>query len=102
MRHTLLPRSTGLLFCLRDLAQKVPDLKIVDLTVAYPGMCVALYLFFVEVVDSTSHRPSEGYGQDYYTLQSVFGHGQAPVRSISFPEPKLNLSFSLLSTFTTA
>jgi hypothetical protein len=29
-----------MLFCLRALAQKIPDLKVIDLTVAYPGMCV--------------------------------------------------------------
>ena len=60
MRHCLLPRSTGLLFCLRALAARVPHLELVDLTIGYEGI------------------PATGYGQDYYTLQSTFGAGQPP------------------------
>jgi hypothetical protein len=37
-RHLLLPRSTGLLFCLRSLSPRIPDLKLVDLTIGYPGV----------------------------------------------------------------
>lgn len=33
----LLPRSTGLHYALRALAPKVPSLKLLDITVAYPG-----------------------------------------------------------------
>lgn len=58
--HTLLPRSTGLHFCLRTLSPKISDLRLVDVTIAYPGI------------------PSKGYGQDYYTLQSIFGAGVPP------------------------
>merc|ERR1712093_25211 len=58
--HTLLPRSTGLLFCLRSLAPRVPELRLLDATIAYPGI------------------PGRGYGQDYYTLQSIFGAGVPP------------------------
>lgn len=54
MRNCLLPRSTGLLFALRTLAPYVPDLHILDVTMAYPGI------------------PPAGYGQSYYTLRSVF------------------------------
>lgn len=36
--HTLLPRSTGLLFCLRTLLPRIPTLKLLDLTIAYPGI----------------------------------------------------------------
>jgi len=54
MSHTLLPRSTGLLYSLRALSPKVPALKILDVTVAYPGI------------------PRTGYGQSYYTLRSIF------------------------------
>ncbi|MBW0501619.1 hypothetical protein O181_041334 [Austropuccinia psidii MF-1] len=60
LRHCLLPRSTGSLFCIRALSRKVPDLKLIDLTIGYPGI------------------PPDGYGQDYYTLQSIFGYGHPP------------------------
>lgn len=58
--YTLLPRSTGLLFCLRSLAPLVPDLQLLDVTIAYPGI------------------PQDGYGQDHYTLQSIFGRRVPP------------------------
>jgi len=54
MLHTLLPRSTGLLYSLRSLAQSIPDLHLIDVTIAYPGI------------------PPKGYGQSYYTLRSIF------------------------------
>jgi len=59
-RNCLLPRSTGLLFCLRSLSPRVPTLRLLDVTIGYPGI------------------PSGGYGQDYYTLQSIFGRGAPP------------------------
>lgn len=62
MKHALLPRATGLHTCLRALARKIPDLKLVDLTIGYEGV------------------PPQGYGQDYYTLAAYFGFGDAPVR----------------------
>lgn len=62
MQHMLLPRSTGLLFCLRALAPHMPELKLLDVTVAYPGI------------------PRGGYGQAYYTLRSVFMQGVPPPR----------------------
>lgn len=37
MRNILLPRSTGLHYSLRSLAPRIPDLKLLDLTVVYPG-----------------------------------------------------------------
>ncbi|RPD63108.1 hypothetical protein L227DRAFT_572947 [Lentinus tigrinus ALCF2SS1-6] len=54
MTHTLLPRSTGLQYSLRSLAPRVPNLQLLDITMAYPGI------------------PYLGYGQDYYTLRSIF------------------------------
>ena len=33
----LLPRSTGLHHSLRSLASRIPDLRLLDLTVVYPG-----------------------------------------------------------------
>ncbi|CAE6378535.1 unnamed protein product [Rhizoctonia solani] len=62
MRHILLPRSTGLLFCLRALAPHMPSLKLLDVTIAYPGI------------------PRGGYGQAYYTLRSIFMQGVPPPR----------------------
>lgn len=37
MKNILLPRSTGLHYSLRSLAPRIPDLKLLDLTVVYPG-----------------------------------------------------------------
>ncbi|KAF9036424.1 hypothetical protein BDZ89DRAFT_1011267 [Hymenopellis radicata] len=60
LTHTLLPRSTGLHYSLRSLAARIPDLRLIDVTVLYPGI------------------PPLHYGQDYYTLRSVFFDGVAP------------------------
>ncbi|GAA96113.1 uncharacterized protein L969DRAFT_14311 [Mixia osmundae IAM 14324] len=60
MKHQILPRSTGLLFCLRALAKEVPSLSVIDITIGYEGI------------------PEGDYGQDYYSLQSIFGAGQSP------------------------
>jgi len=54
------PRSTGLLFCLKTLSAKVPDLQLLDLTIGYPGV------------------PAGKYPQDYYGLFSVFLYGVPP------------------------
>ena len=59
-RNELLPRSTGLLFCLRALSPRVPNLRLLDITIGYPGI------------------PAGKYGQDYYTLQSIYGHSTPP------------------------
>lgn len=58
--NVLLPRSTGLLFILRSMAPSIPNLQLLDVTVGYPGI------------------PPAGYGQDYYTLRSIFFQGIAP------------------------
>jgi lysocardiolipin and lysophospholipid acyltransferase len=55
MVHTLLPRSTGLHHVLRTLAPRIPNLDVIDLTVAYPGI------------------PYRGIPQEFYTLRSIFG-----------------------------
>ncbi|KAG6861205.1 hypothetical protein C0995_002554 [Termitomyces sp. Mi166 len=60
LNNLLLPRSTGLYYSLRSLAPRVPNLKLIDLTVVYPGI------------------PPMGYGQDYYTLRSIFMDGVPP------------------------
>lgn len=56
------------------MATAIPDLKLVDITIGYPGI------------------PSTGYGQDFYTLRSMFFQGIAPpaihlhLRLYSMPE----------------
>ncbi|KZO95979.1 hypothetical protein CALVIDRAFT_537566 [Calocera viscosa TUFC12733] len=60
MKNMLLPRSTGLLFCLRTLSPSIPNLAVVDFTIGYAGI------------------PAGGYGQDFYTLRSVFFNGISP------------------------
>ena len=60
MKNTLLPRSTGLFFCLRTLAKEMDDLWLIDFTIGYPGV------------------PAGGFGQDYYTLRSIFMQGTPP------------------------
>ncbi|KAI0824184.1 acyltransferase-domain-containing protein [Trametes gibbosa] len=60
MTHTLLPRSTGLHYSLRSLAPRIPSLQLIDITMAYPGI------------------PPLHYGQDYYTLRSIFCDGVPP------------------------
>ncbi len=41
MTHTLLPRSTGLHYSLRALSSCIPNLQLLDITVAYAGMSLA-------------------------------------------------------------
>lgn len=60
MTHTLLPRSTGLHYSLRSLSPRIPELRLIDVTVVYPGI------------------PPLHYGQDFYTLRSVFFDGLPP------------------------
>ncbi|EIW86486.1 hypothetical protein CONPUDRAFT_44786 [Coniophora puteana RWD-64-598 SS2] len=54
LSNLLLPRSTGLLYSLRSLAPRMPSLKLIDITMVYPGV------------------PPMGYGQSWYTLRSIF------------------------------
>ncbi|KAF2715183.1 acyltransferase-domain-containing protein [Pleomassaria siparia CBS 279.74] len=68
MRHCLLPRSTGLLFCLQELKQTVD--WVYDCTVAYEG-----------VPKLTRDRRGK-YGQDFFTLRSSYCQGRPP-KSIS-------------------
>ncbi|KAL0580279.1 hypothetical protein V5O48_001696 [Marasmius crinis-equi] len=60
MTNILLPRSTGLHYSLRSLAPRVKDLRMIDVTMVYPGI------------------PPLGYGQNYYTLRSIFFDGVPP------------------------
>jgi lysocardiolipin and lysophospholipid acyltransferase len=57
-KHALLPRSTGLRFCLENLSSSVHWLY--DCTLAYEGV------------------PEDGFPQDYYTLRSLYLEGRPP------------------------
>ena len=76
MKNLLLPRSTGLHYSLRSLAPKIPDLRLLDMTVVYPGMLY--YRGNAAVTDQIIGIPPMQYGQDYYTLRSIFFDGVAP------------------------
>ncbi|KAI9741809.1 MAG: hypothetical protein M1834_000195 [Cirrosporium novae-zelandiae] len=58
MKHQLLPRSTGLQFCLQELHGTVD--WIYDCTIAYEG------------------TPQGGFAQDYFTLRSTYFQGRPP------------------------
>ncbi|KAK3202389.1 hypothetical protein GRF29_161g1026955 [Pseudopithomyces chartarum] len=58
LRHAMLPRSTGLLFCLQELEETVDYMY--DCTVAYEGV------------------PRGQYGQDLFTLRSTYFEGRPP------------------------
>lgn len=58
LKHTLLPRSTGLAFCLKNLEESVEWMY--DCTVAYEGV------------------PEGKFGQDYFTLFSTYFEGRPP------------------------
>ncbi|KAF8649789.1 hypothetical protein AX16_005555 [Volvariella volvacea WC 439] len=60
LSHMLLPRSTGLHYSLRSLTPRIPELRLIDMTMVYPGI------------------PPMGYGQSYYTLRSIFLDGVPP------------------------
>ena len=57
-KHCLLPRSTGLRFCLQNLSSSVH--WVYDCTLAYEGV------------------PEGGWPQDYYTLRSLYFEGRPP------------------------
>lgn len=67
--NLLLPRSTGLLYCSRTLKKEIDELKLVDVTIGYPGI------------------PPAGYGQSHYTLRSIYMQG--------VPPPAVHLSFTI-------
>lgn len=62
MKHQLLPRSTGMYFCLQQLGDTLD--WVYDCTVAYEG------------------TPKGGYAQDFFTLRSTFLQGRPP-KSVS-------------------
>lgn len=62
MKHQLLPRSTGMYFCLEELRNTID--WVYDCTIGYEG------------------TPPDGYAQDYFTLRSTFLQGRPP-KSVS-------------------
>lgn len=58
LKHQILPRSTGLQFCLQEMRNTVE--YVYDCTIAYEGI------------------PPGGYGQDIFTLRSVYFQGRPP------------------------
>src|ERR1700722_8858835 len=71
LAHILLPRSTGLFYSLRSLAPRVPTLRLIDVTMVYPGK-VPVSKLNTGKVTSNIGVPPKGYGQSYYTLRSIF------------------------------
>lgn len=63
MKHQLLPRATGMFFCLEELKDTVE--WVYDCTVAYEG------------------TPKYGYAAEYFTLRSTFLQGRPP-KSVNF------------------
>lgn len=61
--HMLLPRSTGLFFCLNELRGSIE--YVYDCTVAYEGV------------------PRGGFGEEYFTLTSTYFQGRPP-KSVNF------------------
>ncbi|KAE8230107.1 hypothetical protein CF326_g4899 [Tilletia indica] len=74
-RNMVVPRSTGLLYCLRTLASEIADLKLIDLTIGFPGV------------------PPAGTGQKHYTLRSVYMDGVPP------PQVHVHIVISRISSF---
>ena len=72
LAYTLLPRSTGLQYSLRSLSPRLPTLKLLDITVAYPGTLVIKTSVALLTATWQTGIPPYGYGQDYYTLRPVF------------------------------
>lgn len=70
-KHLLLPRSTGLQFCLKELEETVE--WVYDCTIAYEGI------------------PHGQYGQDIFTLRSVYFQGRPP-RSVNMHWRKYKVS----------
>ncbi|KAG8532240.1 uncharacterized protein KY384_003881 [Bacidia gigantensis] len=70
LEHLLLPRSTGLLYCLRELKGTID--WVYDCTMAYEGV------------------PRGGYAQDLFTLRSVFLQGRPP-KSVNMYWRRINV-----------
>lgn len=68
--NLLHPRSTGLLFILRTLIPQISTLRLLDITIGYPGVTRG------------------GYAQEWYGLTSVFIKGIAP--------PTINMHLRLI------
>ncbi|SCV70845.1 BQ2448_3607 [Microbotryum intermedium] len=71
LENLVLPRSAGLLYCMRTALSVIPTLTLYDLTIGYEGI------------------PPKGYAQSYYTIFSWFGHRT--------PSPRVHLHLHRLS-----
>ncbi len=77
--NCLHPRSTGLLFALRTLLPELPDLKVLDITIGYPGVPRGAYAQEWYVGRGHAGRACTLTGRhDRYNLTSVFTHGVPP------------------------
>lgn len=75
MQHLLLPRATGLQFCLQEVRNTVD--WVYDCTIAYEGIgLVHVREAFAIGADVALSRGE--YGQDIYTLRSTYLRGQGP------------------------
>ncbi|GJN89900.1 hypothetical protein Rhopal_002889-T1 [Rhodotorula paludigena] len=70
--NVLLPRSAGLFFTLRTLR------TIFDLSPSSSSPSSSSNLTFYDLTVGYAGVPSQGYAQDYYSLQSLFGRGVSP------------------------
>ncbi|SGY79293.1 BQ5605_C008g05097 [Microbotryum silenes-dioicae] len=71
LENLVLPRSAGLLYCMRTALSVLPTLTLYDLTIGYEGI------------------PPKGYAQSYYTIFSWFGYRT--------PSPRVHLHLHRLA-----
>ncbi|SCZ98881.1 BZ3500_MvSof-1268-A1-R1_Chr7-1g09304 [Microbotryum saponariae] len=71
LENLVLPRSAGLLYCMRTALSVLPNLTLYDLTIGYEGI------------------PPKGYAQSYYTIFSWFG--------FRTPSPRVHLHLHQLA-----
>lgn len=74
MDHVLLPRSTGSFFCLNELKGTVD--YVYDCTMAYEG--IPYVKLTLPVCGLTNEIRRGKFGEDYYTLRSMYFQGQPP------------------------
>lgn len=75
LRHSILPRSTGLLHCLLELGDTVEYMD--DCTIAHEG--VPYVPHYVNCVHHQLTRHSAGkYGEEHVTLQATYFQGRSP------------------------
>jgi 1-acyl-sn-glycerol-3-phosphate acyltransferase len=78
--HVLLPRSTGIYFCLNELKGTVE--YVYDCTVAYEGVGYVSSWLWHGVIANKSHSRGK-FGEKIFTLSSTYIRGQPP-KSVNF------------------